>query len=79
MKNKINFKYSVAAGVILVISGTLVLLTDYIKDKRDVVWEADTLIGISVEVHLIFVALPSEIPKSIVGIPQLFLLKRIQR
>ena len=38
MKNKINFKYSVAAGVILVISGTLVLLTDYIKDKRDVVF-----------------------------------------
>ena len=36
MKN--NFKYSVAAGVILVISGTLVLLTDYIKDKRDVVF-----------------------------------------
>lgn len=36
MKN--NFKYSVATGVILVISGTLVLLTDYIKDKRDVVF-----------------------------------------
>ncbi len=35
---KINLKYQIAAGVILVICGTLVLLSDYIKDKRDVVF-----------------------------------------
>ena len=32
---KYNLKYQIAAGVILVISGTLVLLSDYIKDKSD--------------------------------------------
>lgn len=37
MKN-INLKYQIAAGVILIISGTLVLLSDYIKEKRDVVF-----------------------------------------
>lgn len=37
MKN-INFKYQIAAGVILVIGGTLALLSDYIKEKRDVVF-----------------------------------------
>ena len=35
---KINLKYQIGAGVILVICGTLVLLSDYIKDKRDVVF-----------------------------------------
>ena len=35
---KINLKYQIAAGEILVICGTLVLLSDYIKDKRDVVF-----------------------------------------
>ena len=35
---KINLRYQIAAGVILVICGTLVLLSDYIKDKRDVVF-----------------------------------------
>lgn len=35
---KFNLKYQVAAGVILIIVGTLVLLTDYIKEKRDVVF-----------------------------------------
>ena len=37
MKN-INFKYQIAAGVILIIGGTLALLSDYIKMKRDVVF-----------------------------------------
>ena len=37
MKN-INFKYQIAAGVILIIGGTLALLSDYIKIKRDVVF-----------------------------------------
>ena len=35
---KYNLKYQIAAGVILVISGTLVLLSDYIKEKRDFVF-----------------------------------------
>ena len=35
---KSNFKYQVAAGVILIVGGTLVLLSDYIKEKRDVVF-----------------------------------------
>ena len=37
MKN-INLKYQIAAGVILIIGGALVLLSDYIKEKRDVVF-----------------------------------------
>ena len=37
MKN-INIKYQIAAGVILIIVGTLALLSDYIKLKRDVVF-----------------------------------------
>ncbi len=35
---KINFKIQIAAGVILIICGTLALLSNYIKDKRDVVF-----------------------------------------
>lgn len=37
-------KYQIAAGVILVISGTLVFLTDYIKEKRDVVFSEMNLV-----------------------------------
>ena len=33
-----NIKYQIAAGVILIICGTLALLSDYIKEKRDVVF-----------------------------------------
>ena len=43
MKN-INFKYQIAAGVILIICGTLVLLSDYIKEKRDVVFSEMNLV-----------------------------------
>ena len=35
---KINFKCQIAAEVILIICGTLALLSNYIKDKRDVVF-----------------------------------------
>ena len=35
---KFSLKCQIAAGVILIIGGTLVLLTDYIKEKRDVVF-----------------------------------------
>lgn len=41
---KINLKYQIAAGVILIIGGTLVLLSDYIKDKRDVVFSEMNLV-----------------------------------
>ena len=37
MKNT-NLKYQIAAGVILIIGGTLALLSDYVKLKRDVVF-----------------------------------------
>ena len=37
MKN-INIKYQLAAGVMLIVGGTLALLSDYIKEKRDVVF-----------------------------------------
>lgn len=39
-----NLKYQIAAGVILVICGTLVLLSDYIKDKRNVVFSEMNLV-----------------------------------
>lgn len=35
---KSSFKYQIAAGVTLIIIGTLALLSDYIKEKRDVVF-----------------------------------------
>lgn len=34
----VSFKYQIAAGVILIVGGTLALLSDYIKEKRDVVF-----------------------------------------
>ena len=33
-----NLKLQIATGVILLVSGTSVLLSDYVKDKRDVVF-----------------------------------------
>ena len=41
---KINFKYQVAAGVILIISGIPLLLSNYIKEKRDVVFSEMNLV-----------------------------------
>lgn len=41
---KINLKYQIAAGVILIIGGTLALLSDYIKEKRDVVFSEMNLV-----------------------------------
>ena len=43
MKN-INIKYQIAAGVILIVGGTLALLSDYIKEKRDVVFSEMNLV-----------------------------------
>ena len=42
--NKNNKKFQVAAGVILVICGTLALLSNYIKEKRDVVFSEMNLV-----------------------------------
>lgn len=49
MKN--SLKYQIAAGVILIIGGTLALLSDYIKEKRDVVFSEMNLqlSGVSIE------------------------------
>lgn len=38
MKKNNNYKFQVAAGVILIVGGTLALLSNYIKEKRDVVF-----------------------------------------
>ena len=39
-----KFKLQIAAGVILIMSGTLVFLNDYIKEKRDVVFSEMNLV-----------------------------------
>ena len=70
MKNKINFKYSVAAGVILVISGTLVLLTDYIKDKRDVVFSEMNLALSSVNNEVVNDERVESAPESTEEVPE---------
>ena len=41
---KINLKYQIAAGVILIISGIPLLLSNYIKEKRDVVFSEMNLV-----------------------------------
>ena len=41
---KINLKFQVAAGVILIISGIPLLLSNYIKEKRDVVFSEMNLV-----------------------------------
>ena len=41
---KFNLKYQIAAGVILIIGGTLALLSNYIKEKRDVVFSEMNLV-----------------------------------
>lgn len=70
MKNKINFKYSVAAGVILVISGTLVLLTDYIKDKRDVVFSEMNLALSSINDNVVNDERVESAPESTEEVPE---------
>ena len=41
---KNNLKFQVAAGVILIISGIPLLLSNYIKEKRDVVFSEMNLV-----------------------------------
>ena len=50
---KFNFKYQIATGVALLLVGTLVLLSDYIKDKRDVVFSEMNLVLSSMDIGLV--------------------------
>lgn len=49
---RINFKYQIAAGVTLLIVGTLLLFSNYIKDKRDVVFSEMNLVLSSMDIGL---------------------------
>jgi len=57
---KINFKYQVAAGVILIVGGTLALLSNYIKEKRDVVFSEMNLVLSSMMIEQVEVENNSE-------------------
>ena len=49
----VNFKYQIAAGVTLLLVGTLLLFSNYIKDKRDVVFSEMNLVLSSMDIGLI--------------------------
>jgi len=49
---RINFKYQIAAGVTLLLVGTLLLFSNYIKDKRDVVFSEMNLVLSSMDIGL---------------------------
>ncbi len=63
---RINFKYQIAAGVTLLLVGTLLLFSNYIKDKRDVVFSEMNLVLSSMDIGLVDepeeVETPSEEP-----------------
>ena len=48
----VNFKYQIAAGVTLLLVGTLLLFSNYIKDKRDVVFSEMNLVLSSMDIGL---------------------------
>lgn len=50
---KNNFKYQIAAGVTLLLIGTLLLFSNYIKDKRDVVFSEMNLVLSSMDIGLV--------------------------
>jgi len=50
---RINFKYQIAAGVTLLLVGTLLLFSNYIKDKRDVVFSEMNLVLSSMDIGLV--------------------------
>ena len=50
---KFNFKYQIAAGVTLLLVGTLLLFSNYIKDKRDVVFSEMNLVLSSMDIGLL--------------------------
>lgn len=64
MKN-INLKYQIAAGVILIIGGALVLLSDYIKEKRDVVFSEMNLVLSTISNESVFIEDNLEIEEDI--------------
>ncbi len=49
---RINFKYQIAAGVTLLLVGTLLLFSNYIKEKRDVVFSEMNLVLSSMDIDL---------------------------
>lgn len=58
---RINFKYQIAAGVTLLLVGTLLLFSNYIKDKRDVVFSEMNLVLSSMDIGLVD-EIPEEVP-----------------
>ena len=58
---KFNLKYQIATGVALILVGTLVLLSDYIKEKREVVFSEMNLALSSMD-PIVEVELPEEVP-----------------
>ena len=50
---RINFKYQIAAGVTLLLVGTFLLFSNYIKDKRDVVFSEMNLVLSSMDIGLV--------------------------
>lgn len=50
---KFSFKYQIAAGVTLLLVGTLLLFSNYIKDKRDVVFSEMNLVLSSMDIGLV--------------------------
>lgn len=66
---KFNFKYQIAAGVTLLLVGTLLLFSNYIKDKRDVVFSEMNLVLSSMDIPLVEEEPIEEVTEEIVEQP----------
>lgn len=66
---RINFKYQIAAGVTLLLVGTLLLFSNYIKDKRDVVFSEMNLVLSSMDIGLID-EIPEEASEEVEDTPE---------
>lgn len=66
---RINFKYQIAAGVTLLLVGTLLLFSNYIKDKRDVVFSEMNLVLSSMDIGLIE-EIPEEASEEVEDTPE---------
>lgn len=62
---KFNLKYQIAAGVILIIGGTLALFSNYIKEKRDVVFSEMNLVLSTMSNENIYIAEDLDIEEEI--------------
>ena len=65
---RINFKYQIAAGVTLLLVGTLLLFSNYIKDKRDVVFSEMNLVLSSMDIGLVEEPV-EEVPQEVIEEP----------